>query len=81
MVTFTQFGVVLLFKEFPWLKRLVADFLVRKPAFDPRQVHMEFVVDKAILGQGVPRVLTISLVNIISSILGTRLFTTATIKL
>jgi len=65
-MTFTQFCVSLLFEEFPLLKRLVADFLVRKPAFDPRQVHVGFVVEKAILGRGFSRVFRISLVNIIS---------------
>jgi len=78
---FTQFCVSLLFEEFPWLKRLVADFLLRKPAFDTRQVHLGIVVENAILGLGFPRVFTNSLLYIISSILGTRLFTTATIKL
>lgn len=42
---------------------------------------MGFVVERAILGQEFPRVFTISLVNIISSILGTRLLTTAIVKL
>jgi len=73
--------LVRFFEEFPWLKQLVADFLVRKPAFDPRQAHVGFVVERAILGQEFPRVFTISLVNIISSILGTRLLTTAIVKL
>jgi hypothetical protein len=51
-MTFTQFCVNMPFEEFPWLKRLVADFLVRKPDFDSRQVHMGFVVEKRILGRG-----------------------------
>jgi hypothetical protein len=80
-MTFKQFGVILLYVGLPWLKRLVADFLVRKPAFDPRQVLVGFVVENAILGQGFPRVFTLSLVNIIPSFLDTRLFTTATTKL
>jgi len=80
-MTFTQFCVSMLLEEFPWLKRLVADVLVRKPAFDPRQAHVGFVVENAILGRGLTRVFAIALVNIISSILGTRLFMTATIKL
>jgi len=80
-MTFIQLCVSTLLEEFPWLKQLVADFLVRKPAFDLWQAHVGFVVEKAILGQGLPRVFTIPLVNIISSIIGTRLFTTATIQL
>jgi len=79
-MTFIQFCVNTLFEEFPWLKQLVADFLVRKPAFDLRQAHVGFVVEKVILGQGFPRVFTIPLMNIISSILGTHMFKTATIK-
>jgi hypothetical protein len=45
VMTFKQFHVIFLYEELPWLKRLVADFLVRKPAFDPRQVLMVFVLE------------------------------------
>jgi hypothetical protein len=35
----------------PWLRRLIADFLPRRPGFDPRSGHVGFVVDRVIVGQ------------------------------
>jgi hypothetical protein len=34
-----------------WLKQLDADFLLQKPMFDPKQIHVGFVVDKVVTGQ------------------------------
>jgi hypothetical protein len=34
-----------------WLKRLDADLLPQKPMFDPKQVHVGFVVEKVAIGQ------------------------------
>ena len=35
----------------PWLRRFVVGFSPRKPRFDPRPVHIGFVVGKVALGQ------------------------------
>jgi hypothetical protein len=35
----------------PWLRLLVAGLPPCMPRFDPREVHMGFVVDKVALGQ------------------------------
>jgi hypothetical protein len=35
----------------PWLRRLVAGLLLRRPGFDPGSVHVGFMVDKVALGQ------------------------------
>jgi hypothetical protein len=35
----------------PWLRRLVAGLLSRRPGFDPWSVHVGFMVDKVALGQ------------------------------
>jgi len=50
--------------------------LKRKLYFNPRRVHVTFVVDKVALEQVFPRVLWISPVNIISSTLQTHLIDT-----
>ena len=44
-------------------------FSARKPGFDPRSVHVRFVVDKVALGQVFPRVLRFSPVRFIPSLL------------
>jgi hypothetical protein len=33
----------------PWLRKLLAGLSLRRPAFDPRQVHVGFVVDEVAL--------------------------------
>jgi hypothetical protein len=38
-------------KAVPQLKRLVADFPLRRPKIEPGSGHVGFVVDKAALGQ------------------------------
>ena len=38
----------------PWLRRLVASLQTRAPGFDPRSVHVGFLVDKVALGQVFP---------------------------
>jgi hypothetical protein len=38
----------------PWLRRLAAGLPPRRPGFDPRSVHVGFVVDKVALGQVFP---------------------------
>jgi hypothetical protein len=38
-------------KAVPWLRRLVAGLSPRRPGFDPRAVHLGYVVDKVVLGQ------------------------------
>jgi hypothetical protein len=53
----------------PWLRRLVAGLSPRRPRFDPRSVHVGFVVGKMALGQVFPRVLRISPVNFIPPVL------------
>ena len=35
----------------PWLRRLVAGLSAHKPVFDPRSIHVGFIVDKVIVGQ------------------------------
>jgi hypothetical protein len=49
----------------PLLRRLVTGLSPRRPWFDPRSVHVGFVVDKVALGQVFPRVLRFSPVNFI----------------
>jgi hypothetical protein len=44
-------------------------FSPRNPGFDPRSVHVRFVVDKVALGQVFPRVLRFSPVRFILSLL------------
>jgi hypothetical protein len=53
----------------PWLWRLVAGLSPRRPGFDPRSVHVGFVVDKVELGQVFPRILRFSSVNFIPPVL------------
>jgi hypothetical protein len=59
----------LLGKAVPWLRRLVAGLLPRRPGFDPGSVHVRFVVEKVALGQVFPRVLRFSAVNFIPPVL------------
>jgi hypothetical protein len=42
--------VNLSFSAMPWLKHLNAGLLPRSIEFDPRPVHVKFVVDKVALG-------------------------------
>jgi hypothetical protein len=35
----------------PWLRRLVTGLPPRRPGFDPRSIHVRFLVDKVVLGQ------------------------------
>jgi len=35
----------------PWPRRLLAGLSLRRPAFDPRPVHVGIVVDEVALGQ------------------------------
>jgi hypothetical protein len=56
-------------KAEPWLRRLVAGLSPRRPGFDPGSVHVGFVVDKVALGQGFPRVVRFSSVNVIPPVL------------
>jgi hypothetical protein len=35
----------------PWLRRLAADLLPRRPGFAPGPVYVEFMMDKVALGQ------------------------------
>jgi len=35
----------------PWLKQIDAGILLQRPRFNPRPVHVEFVVNKVALGQ------------------------------
>jgi hypothetical protein len=48
-----------------WLRRLVAGLSLRSPGFEPRSIHVGFVVEKVALGQVFLRVLRFSPVNII----------------
>ena len=36
----------------PWLRRLVAGLPLRRPDFDPRSIHVEFLEDKVAFEQG-----------------------------
>jgi hypothetical protein len=63
----------LLEKALPWLRRLVAGLSPRRPGFDPRSVHMGFVVDKVALGLVFLPVLQFSPVSIIPPMLHTHL--------
>jgi hypothetical protein len=38
-------------KAVPWFRLLVAGFPPRRPGFEPRSIHVEFVVDKVALEQ------------------------------
>jgi hypothetical protein len=53
----------------PWFRRLVAGLSPPRTGFDPRSVHVGFVVDKVALGQAFPRVLRFSPVNFIPPVL------------
>jgi hypothetical protein len=53
----------------PWLRRLIAGFSQRRPGFDPRLVHVGFVVEKVTLGQVFPRVLRFFHVSFIPQVL------------
>jgi len=37
------------YKERQWLRGLIVDLSLRKPGFDPRSVHVRFMVDKVAL--------------------------------
>ena len=41
-----------LWQSLPWFRQLVTGLSPRRPAFDPRPVHVRSVVDKLILGKG-----------------------------
>jgi hypothetical protein len=56
-------------KAEPWLTRLVAGLLPRRPGFDPGSVHVGFVVDKVALKQVFLRVHRFSPVNFIPPVL------------
>jgi hypothetical protein len=45
----------------PWLRRLAAGLPGRRPEFDPRSVHVGFLVDKMVLGQGFPEYFSLPL--------------------
>jgi hypothetical protein len=49
----------------PWLRQLVADLSLQRPAFVSGSVHEEFVVDKRHWNRGFLSVLWFFLVNII----------------
>jgi hypothetical protein len=53
----------------PWLRRLVAGLPPRRPGFDPRSVHVGFVVDKVALGQVPTRVVRFFPINFIVPVL------------
>jgi hypothetical protein len=53
----------------PWLRRLVAGLSSQRPGFDPKSVHVRFVVDKVALGQGFLPVLRFSAVSFIPLVL------------
>jgi len=57
----------------PWLRHSVADFSMLCPGFDPRLVHVRFVVHKVTLGQVSLPVLHFSPVSIIPPTLDTSL--------
>jgi hypothetical protein len=67
--------VAQLFKKFPvfwavpWLRRLVAGFLPRRPGFAPRAAYVGFMMDKVALGQVFIGVLQFSPVGIIPPLL------------
>jgi hypothetical protein len=48
---FSLYGIYVLVLVMPHLRRLVADLPSRRPKFDPRSSHVEFVVGKVALGQ------------------------------
>jgi len=56
-----------------WLRRSVAGFSPQGPGFDPRPVHVTFVVDKVALGQLYLPVLRLSPVRIMPLVLYTQL--------
>jgi hypothetical protein len=55
------------------LRLLFASVLPRKPRFDPRSVHVRFVMDKMAVGQVSVQVLCFSLVSIIPPMFHTHL--------
>ena len=57
----------------PWLRRLVAGLSLRRPEFDPRSVHVKFVVDKVALRQVFLWVLRLFPVSAIPSMFRTHL--------
>jgi hypothetical protein len=48
--TFGVYGVNVCARDVPQLRRLVASFPPRRPGFEHRSVHVEFMVDKVALG-------------------------------
>jgi hypothetical protein len=48
---YVYFRLNLAFKTVPWLEGLVAGLLSRGPSFDPKPVHVSFVVHKMAVGQ------------------------------
>jgi hypothetical protein len=53
------------FKAVPWLRLLVAGVSLRSPGFEPRSLHVGFVVDNVALRQVFLQVLQFSPVSII----------------
>jgi hypothetical protein len=41
---------VILMEAVPYIRQLVSGFLLRRPRFMARAIHVEFVVDKVALG-------------------------------
>jgi hypothetical protein len=66
---FYEVGVTLPLRAVSRLRQLVAGLLPRRPRFDPRSVHVGFVMDKVALGHVFPRVLRFSPVSFIPPVL------------
>jgi hypothetical protein len=60
-------------KAVPWLRRLAAGLSQRKTGFDPRPVHVRFVVNKVTLKEDFLPVLLFAPVSIILPMLHTQL--------
>ena len=63
----------------PWLRRLLVKLSRRRPGFDPRPVHVRFMVNKVALGQASLRLLLFSLVSVIPTVLKTHLHLNTTL--
>ena len=59
---------------------MAISWLGQRPGFDPRSVHMRFVVDKVVLGLATVRVLRFIHVGSISQLLHTHLFNTTLMR-
>jgi hypothetical protein len=57
----------------PWLSRLAAVHSSLSPCFDRRSAHVGFVVDEVVLGRDVLRIIGLSPVSVIPSMLHTPL--------